>query len=165
MDKKTFGLTATICVAALAASFVLTITDHRLCAQETANNSERSKEPLAQRLIGTWKLESATVPQGLPSEATVPRRMPSGIGTRLTMFTGTHWCVIQPDAETGVIVYNIGGRYELDGNILKMTREFAGEPTKYAIGTAGDFQITVDGDAMEQTDPRRLLVQTWKRIN
>ena len=75
-----------------------------------------------------------------------------GSATRLKFFTGTHWSIVQPDPATGVIVFQHGGRYELDGSLLKTTRDFAGESTKEMIGTSGKFAIQIDGDTLKQTD-------------
>jgi|GEM_PF-2165460 len=55
----------------------------RTSADEKSKVAEQ--DPNA-KLIGTRELKKAENPGS-----------PSGIGTRLKMFNGTHWCVIQPD--------------------------------------------------------------------
>lgn len=80
------------------------------------------------------------------------------------MFTGTHWCVIQPDPKTGVIVFQHGGRYELDGDTMKTTRDFAGESTKALIGGTGKLKIEIESDTMKQADSEGVYNETWKRV-
>ena len=125
----------------------------QLLAQETVSNATSAQQTLAARLVGTWKLEEASSPGS-----------PSGVGTRLKLFTGTHWCVIQPDPATGEIVFQHGGRYELEGNKLKTKTDFAGESTKAMIGRNGTYTIKVDGDTMTQADADGVFNETWKRI-
>jgi hypothetical protein len=100
-----------------------------------------------------WKLEEASTPGS-----------PSGIGTRLKFFTGTHWCIIQPDPNTGVVVFHHGGRYTLEGNKLKTTRDFAGESTQRMIGSSGTFEIQIVGDTKKQVDADGVFHETWKRV-
>src|SRR5437867_1598966 len=110
-------------------------------------------DDVAGKLIGTWKLEEASTPGS-----------PSGIGTRLKLFTGTHWCVIQPDPNSGEIVFQHGGRYTLEGGRVKTTTDFAGASTKSMIGRPGTFTIQIDGDTMKQTDAQGVFNETWKRV-
>ena len=124
------------------------------CAEVSPLPKTEAQPPkLAPRLIGTWTLEKASTPGS-----------PSGVGSRLKMFTGTHWCIIQPDPATGIIVFQHGGRYELEGTKLKLTRDFAGESTRTMIGSTGVFELQVDGDTMTQTDADGTFNETWKRV-
>ncbi len=104
------------------------------------------------KLIGTWKLEKAENPGS-----------PSGIGTRLKMFSGTHWCVIQPDA-AGKIVFLHGGTYEFDGSDLKTTTDFAGDKTSMFIGKAGTVKLEIEGDVLKQIDAKGIYNETWRRV-
>src|SRR5436190_501722 len=104
----------------------------QLLAQETTSTGSSAPQTLAARLVGTWKLEQASTPGS-----------PSGVGTRLKLFTGTYWCVIQPDPKSGEIVFQHGGHYELDGDKMKTKTDFAGESTKEMIGSSGIFTIKV----------------------
>jgi hypothetical protein len=104
------------------------------------------------KLIGTWKLEKAENPGS-----------PSGIGTRLRMFNGTHWCVIQPD-EAGKIVFFHGGTYEFNGTDLKTKTDFAGELTESFIGRKRSFKLEIDGDTLRQVDPNGIFNETWRRV-
>jgi hypothetical protein len=104
-------------------------------------------------LVGTWKLEEASTPGS-----------PSGVGTRLKMFTSTHWCVIQPDAKTGEIIFQHGGTYELTGDQVKTKTDFAGALTKSMIGRGGQFTVKIDGDTLTQTDAAGVYNETWKRL-
>jgi len=108
---------------------------------------------LAQQIIGTWQLEEATTPG-----------TPSGIGTRLKLFTGSHWSVIQPDPKSGLIVFQHGGRYEIKGKKMKVNRDFAGESTKGMIGGTGTYKIKIEGDVMKQADSDGVFNETWKRV-
>lgn len=121
--------------------------------EESTQAPPKKSTPLAEKIIGTWKLTEASTPGS-----------PSGVETRLKLFTGTHWCVIQPDPDTGVIVFQHGGRYEIQGDKMKVTRDFAGESTKDMIGGAGTFTIIVDADTLKQADSNGVFNETWKRI-
>jgi hypothetical protein len=68
------------------------------------------------------------------------------------------------DASTGVIIFQHGGTYELDGDTMKTTRDFAGESTKSLIGGTGSHQIKIDGDTMQQADSEGVFNETWKRV-
>ncbi len=120
-----------------------------ISAEEQSNNS---KQQTVQKLIGTWKLEKAENPGS-----------PSGIGTRLKMFNGTHWCVIQPDA-AGKIVFLHGGTYKFDGAELKTKTDFAGELTETFIGTNGMVSLEIKGDVLKQIDPNGVFNETWRRV-
>jgi len=122
---------------------------------QTRTSADEKSKPAEQdpsRLIGTWKLEKAKTPGS-----------PSGIGTRLKMFNGTHWCVVQPDA-AGKIVFIHGGTYEFVGTDLKTKTDFAGELTETFIGTTGTFKIELEGDTLRQIDPNGVFDETWSRV-
>ena len=122
-------------------------------AQTSADEkSNVAEQDAITKLIGTWKLEKAENPGS-----------PSGIGTRLKMFNGTHWCVIQPD-EAGKIVFLHGGTYEFDGSDLKTKTDFAGELTETFIGTKGTVKLEIDGDTLRQIDPNGVFNETWRRV-
>ncbi len=153
MSVKAYGFAAATLLVILAGTFALSSSSHHVLAQETAQTGDTKSKTLAQQLIGTWKLKEASTPGS-----------PSGIGTRLKLFTGTHWCVIQPDAQTGVIIFQHGGRYELDGDTMKTTTDFAGQSTQALIGRAGKLTIKIDGDTMKQADSEGVFNETWKRV-
>ncbi len=153
MKRFTNGLSVTALFALVAGPIGYSTALPQLLAQETISAGTSAQQTLAAKLVGTWKLEEASTPGS-----------PSGIGTRLKLFTGTHWCVIQPDPTSGKIVFQHGGRYELDGNKMKTTTDFAGESTKALIGHNGISTIKVDGDTMTQADADGVFNETWKRI-
>jgi len=146
-----------LAVAVLLGGFVIGISwfgsSPTIAADDAAQKNEGNKNDLATQLIGTWKLEQASRPGS-----------PSGIGTRLKFFTGTHWCILQPDADTGVIVFQHGGRYTVEGNEVKTTHDFAGENTKRMIGGNKTLEIEIDGDTMKQKDADGVFNETWKRV-
>jgi len=152
MKRFKYSLSA-IGFFALAAAIGFSIALPELYAQESAATEKSASLKLAANLIGTWKLEEASTPGS-----------PSGVGTRLKLFTGTHWCVIQPDPESGEIVFQHGGRYELEGGTMKTKTDFAGESTKVMIGRDGTYTIKIDGDTMKQADAEGVFNETWKRV-
>jgi len=149
--KNRLSVTAFFAVVAVVIGYSTTLP--QLLAQEAISPGASPQQTLATKLVGTWKLEEASNPGS-----------PSGIGTRLKLFTGTHWCVIQPDPKSGEIVFQHGGRYELDGSKMKTTTEFAGESTKALIGRNGTLTIKIEGDTMTQTDADGVYNETWKRV-
>jgi len=146
-------LFATTLVAVLVCCLLSSAQIQRSFAQESAPATKEETKKIAKKIIGTWRLEEASNPGS-----------PSGVGTRLKLFTGTHWCVIQPDPDTGVIVFQHGGRYEMQGDKMKTNRDFAGESTKDMIGGTGTFAITIDGDTMKQADSDGVFNETWERV-
>lgn len=122
-------------------------------AETKDSPNKKNKRDLAAQLIGTWRLEEASTPGS-----------PSRVGRRLNLFTGTHWCIIQPNPDTGVLVFHHGGRYAVEGNEVKTTREFAGESTKSMIGGNKTLTIEIEGDTMKQLDSDGVYNETWKRV-
>lgn len=154
MNTKEQHLTVTVILGLAAVSLFFLPPSRGMAADAKVQPSKTSANDLVKKLVGTWKLESAVNPGS-----------PSGVGTRLKMFTATHWCIIQPDPATGLIVFQHGGRYVLEGNQMKETVEFAGELTKSAIGKTGTRFIEVEGDTYKQVDPNGVFTETWKRVN
>ena len=114
---------------------------------------EGAKSDLAKDLIGTWTLAEAETPGS-----------PSGVGSRLKFFTGTHWMITQPDPKTGEVVFHHGGRYTLDGDTMAGTIDFANKNTAPLIGKTHKFKIKVDGDTFTQTGQDNSFTETWKRV-
>ena len=135
------------------AVFALLIVWERAPKSHTAADDQlnKSKQEQIAKLVGTWVLEKAENPGS-----------PSGIGTRLKMFNGTHWCVVQPD-DKGHIVFQHGGTYSFDGAELKEKIDFAGELTTTLIGTSARFNLQIDGDTLKQTDPNGVFNEVWRR--
>ncbi|MBN1567723.1 MAG: hypothetical protein JXA73_07735 [Acidobacteria bacterium] len=113
-------------------------------------SDEHVTKTIADQIIGTWVLVEAhrlnTSSQGLIS------------------FTGTHWITATPDPKTGLVVYLLGGRYILEGDIMTERIDFADESMQSVIGGAARIKITMDGDVFKQIDlDRGIYNQTWKR--
>jgi len=108
---------------------------------------------LSTDLIGTWTLAEAATPG-----------TPSGVGSRLKFFTGTHWMITQPDPKTGEVVFHHGGRYTIAGDTLATSIDFANGSTASLIGNKHDFKIAVDGDTFKQTGINNPYTETWKRV-
>lgn len=140
------GIVLTAMLLLIATSFPIRAGDEPRQAAAVAGN-------LAKDLIGTWVLEKAQTPGN-----------PSGIGTRLRYFTGTHWMITQPDSKSGVVVFHHGGRYTLDGNSMSSTVDFANSNTADFIGKTTKFRITVDGDTYTQQAVDNPFTETWKRV-
>jgi hypothetical protein len=153
MKRFKNGLSVIAFFAVVAGAIGYSTALPQLHAQETIATGKSAPQTLGAKLVGTWKLEEASTPGS-----------PSGVGTRLKLFTGTHWCVIQPDPKSGEIVFQHGGRYELDGDKMKTKTDFAGESTKAMIGQSGTLTIKVDGDTMTQADADGVFNETWKRV-
>ena len=136
----------------MIAAFSLCAKPEYSFADELSRKDTAGSTKLPEKLIGTWELDDAKTPGS-----------PSGIGSRLKFFTGTHWMITQPDSKTGEVIFHHGGRYTLDGNTLKTTTEFAAESTKDLIGNTGSFRIKVDGDTYSQADANGVFNETWKR--
>ncbi len=113
-----------------------------------------AKADLAKDMIGTWTLAETKGPAGNPS----------GIGTRLRFFTGTHWMITQPDPKTGEVVFHHGGRYTLDGDTMAETVDFANQSTASMIGNKHKFKVTVEGDVYNQVGLDNNFTETWKRV-
>ncbi len=122
-----------------------------LSAQEVDAKVVAEVEP-AKLLIGTWQLKTAKNPSS-----------PSGIGTRLKLFTGTHFCVIQPDPKSGKIVFQHGGHYSFDGSVLNETIDFAGDSTASLIGKTFKLKLKIASNSLEQFDADGELNETWER--
>jgi hypothetical protein len=146
MNQRTsrFLLVLTVVSAFLATSYSSTA-----FAEEGVKES--SAEP-AKMLIGAWQLKEAKRPS-----------TPSGIDTRLKLFTGTHWCVIQPDPTSGKIVFQHGGHYSFDGKILSETIDFAGDSTSSLIGKTFKFELRITNDSLEQLDAEGVYTEKWER--
>ncbi len=149
-----------LCEILLKTSIVvvaLVFSSYLSSSQATADEpkSEKEKEPtkFAEQLIGTWVLTESQRPG-----------TPSGIGTRLKFYTGTHWLIVQPDPKSGVIVFQHGGKYTIDGDILSSTTDFAGASTRSQISKTGSLKIQIDGDTHKQVDPEGVYNETWKRV-
>lgn len=114
---------------------------------------KKDKPNLAQDLIGTWVLKETEV-----------RSQPSGVGTRLKFFTGTHWMITQPDPNTGVIVFHHGGTYTLEGNKMTNKTDFATSATASEIGKTYKCVTTIKGGVMKQKGVDNPYTETWKRV-
>ena len=152
MKRSRNGVSVVVLSALMAGALAFTAPS-RTIAQDAAPAAANAPQALAEKLIGTWKLEEASTPGS-----------PSGVGTRLKLFTGTHWCVIQPNPDSGEIVFLHGGTYQVAGDQVTTKTDFAGERTKGMIGGSGVVTLKVDGDTMIQIDPKGVFNETWKRV-
>ena len=140
-------ITAISLCSILAASATLHLT-----AQEKAAPTAQTQ--LAKDLIGTWILVGAP---GKVKEA-------PAAGGRIKFFTGKHWMITQPDAETAVTVYHHGGTYTLEGDAYTETIEYANESTKSMIKEVLKFTLKVEGDTLTQTGIGNPYTEVWKRV-
>ncbi|HEY1109509.1 MAG TPA: hypothetical protein VGE76_12770 [Opitutaceae bacterium] len=118
------------------------------------SSSARLNDSLAVKLMGSWVLEKATTPG-----------KPSGIGTRMKTFSDGRWEIVQRDPKTHEIIFNHGGSYHVEGDILVQKVEFAGPKTKSYIGRVSKFRITVDKDTYTQVALDNQFNEVWKRVD
>lgn len=78
MKRSRNGLSVAAFFAVVAGAIGCSTTLPQLLAQETISTGASAQQTLAAQLVGTWKLEEASTPGS-----------PSGVGTRLKLFTGT----------------------------------------------------------------------------
>lgn len=140
-------------------TFLVPITILSVCLLISAGSTSPANDELnasaaeaSKKLTGAWKLKSAKNPGS-----------PSGLGTRLKLFTGPHWTIIQPDPKSGIIVFQHGGHYSFDGTVLSETIDFAGESTSSLIGKTFNHKLRVKDDILEQIDPDGEYNETWER--
>ena len=86
-------------------------------------------------LIGEWVLLASDRPGN-----------PSGIGIRRKTYTQTTWSMVQKDPATGVIVFQHGGKYVLDGSNYTETVEYAGPSTAHLLGQEFTYRVTMGKD-------------------
>jgi serine/threonine protein kinase len=115
--------------------------------------AEQVTTAIADQILGTWVLvESAR------------HSTPSGIGCRLQSYTRTHWIMTQPDSKTGLMVFHLGGRYTLEGDIMTQRIDFADASNQSFIGGSVRGKIAIDGDVLKGTDiDKDVYNDTWKR--
>ncbi|HZV33713.1 MAG TPA: M56 family metallopeptidase [Verrucomicrobiae bacterium] len=123
-------------------------------AQNTTPTQTDSSTSLASQLIGTWVLEREDGPQS----------QPSGVGTRMKNFTGTHWNIIQPDPKTGAIIFDQGGTYKIEGDKYFERKDFAGENNQGGMGKTGEFTLKIEGDKLIQKGINNPWNEVWKRV-
>lgn len=114
----------------------------------------RLNDSLEVKLLGSWVLEKATTPG-----------KPSGIGTRMKTFSDGRWEIVQRDPKTHEIIFNHGGSYRVEGDILIQKVEFAGPKTKNMIGRVSRFKLTVDKDTYTQIALDNQFNEVWKRVD
>src|SRR4051794_14007882 len=102
MHKFAKQTSARVAVGLILAAGLLLSVSLQSRAQDQCHETEASSNNLAKTLVGAWSLVKAQTPGN-----------PSGIGTRLKYFTGTHWMITQPDPKTGQVVFHHGGHYKL----------------------------------------------------
>jgi len=109
-----------------------------------------AQPPTSSPLIGEWILTSSDRPG-----------TPSGIGVRRKSFTDTTWSMVQKDPATGVIVFEHGGDYKLDGTSYTETIRRAGSTTANLIGQTFTYRVAVSGETYTQIDG--MWNETWRR--
>ena len=109
---------------------------------------------LANELIGVWTLV------GTPGHAS---NAPAA-GGRIKFFTGSHLCMTQADPKTGVVMFNHGGTYRLDGNEYYESLDYANPSTMQFIGHTGKFSIQINGDLLTDVGVDNPWREVWKRL-
>lgn len=153
---KAFRMNRLTCVATsflLLAELFLGVASLPTHAADELPKAAAGPANVAKDLVGTWILTKAQTPGN-----------PSGIGTRLKFYTGTHWMITQPDGKSGVVAFHHGGRYTIDGNSISSTVDFANSNTSNFIGKTLKFKITIEGDTYTQVAEDNQFTETWKRV-
>jgi hypothetical protein len=109
-----------------------------------------AQSPASSPLKGEWVLATSDRPG-----------TPSGIGIRRKSFTDTTWSMVQKDPATGIVVFEHGGEYKLNGTSYTETVRHAGTTTANLIGQTFAYRVTVSGDTFSQVDG--MWNETWRR--
>ena len=114
-----------------------------------AAQSSESPSPL----LGEWILVTSDRPG-----------TPSGIGIRRKIFKQTTWSMVQKDPASGVVVFEHGGEYALNGADYTETVTHAGATTAHLVGRTFTYRVAVkDDDTYSQVDG--IWNETWKRAS
>jgi hypothetical protein len=132
----------------LAVAQILPFTLNPCRAAGSGANSD-----LAKNLIGMWMLVS----RADGSEIT-------GAGSRLKVYTGSHWLVTEAKYPGGRVTAHHGGSYSVAGDILTTTTEYALPSMLNLVGDIRQFRITVEGDIYTQTGLGNSYSETWRRV-
>jgi hypothetical protein len=108
---------------------------------------------LAKNLTGMWVLVSRADGGEI-----------AGAGSRLKVFTGSHWLVTEAQYPSGQVTAHQGGSYSLAGDILTTTTEYALPTTLGMVGNIRQFRITIDGDVYMQTGLGNPYSEIWRRV-
>ncbi len=122
-------------------------------ADDLSTKSIKSNESL----VGTWRMVSSGISNSSAGAA-------SGINTRLKIYNDTHWCMVQPNPDSGKVVFVHGGSYKFDGVQLEEKVEFAGEDTTDLIGKALKYRVVLRDGSFEQIDPNGVFNEKWNRV-
>jgi len=109
-----------------------------------------AQPPASSPLKGEWILTTSDRPGN-----------PSGIGIRRKTFTDATWSMVQKDPATGIVVFEHGGDYKLNGTSYSETVRHAGANTANLIGQTFTYRVTVSGDTFSQVDGQ--WNETWRR--
>jgi hypothetical protein len=86
-------------------------------------------------------------------------------GGRLAIISGSHWCITQADAKSGIVLFHHGGTYTLNGDAYQQTVEFANPTTMNFIGkTNGHFTVKVEGDKLTNIGLDNPYKEVWQRL-
>jgi hypothetical protein len=121
-----------------------------------ADEGTATASPRNESLVGTWRMATSAIASSNAGAA-------AGINTRMKIYNDTHWVLVQPDPDSGKVVFVHGGTYDFDGTFLEEKVEFAGEDTVDLIGTSFKFRIVFGEGTYEQVDPNGVFSETWKR--
>ncbi|MFA6457504.1 MAG: hypothetical protein WCW40_11840 [Bacteroidota bacterium] len=118
-----------------------------------SQNKRKPSPKLSKALIGAWILSSAENNSSNPS----------GVRSRLHVYTGKHWIVSQADPITGEVVFHHGGTYTLHGDELVKTVEYANASTLDLVKQIHKFKIKIARDTLYQTGIENPWNEVWVR--
>jgi hypothetical protein len=122
----------------------------------TAEVGTATVSPRSESLVGTWRMATSAIASSNAGAA-------AGINTRMKIYNDTHWVLVQPDPDSGKVVFVHGGTYNFDGTYLEEKVEFAGEDTVDLVGTSFKFRIVFGEGSYEQIDPNGVFSENWNR--
>ena len=70
----------------------------------------------------------------------------------------------QSDPKTGVVLFNHGGAYTLDGNTYHESVDYAGASTIEHVGNKGNYTIKIEGDTLTSVGIGNPWQEVWKRL-
>ena len=122
------------------------------CRSVVADRAAPPPKP-ASILAGMWVLVSRADGSEIP-----------GAGSRLKIFTASHWFVTEAEYPGGRVTAHQGGSYTLAGDVLTTTTAYALPNMVSSVGGVRQFRITVEGDVYTQIGLGNPYSETWHRV-
>lgn len=132
-------------------------------------HAQTNKRAAHDRLIGAWRMVSFKY-----RDAAAFTDVPEAERTHLKYFTGSRFIWVDYDSKTKEMQSAAGGKYVLEGNVLKETPEFGlGTEAADMRDREQTFSVKIEGDTYRQSgtlvfggkNPENMkLEEVWKRV-